>query len=260
MKKIAAVFVIVWSVAPFVWIVVTSLKTQREIESRPPTVVPGEVTLEAYRRPEIARLLWNSLLVAGLTTLVTIPVASAAAYSIARYRARRVLGLVLVASMFPQVALVHTLYGMISAMGLVNTRVGLAIPYVALTLPLAIWILHAFFKEIPRDLEDAARVDGCGPVRTLVSVFLPAAAPGVFTAAILTFIYAWNEFFFALVLLTDPDLQTVPRGIALMPGRYTLPWAEIAAASVLATLPLVVLVLALQRRIIRGLTAGAVKG
>ncbi|MBI4566207.1 MAG: carbohydrate ABC transporter permease [Planctomycetes bacterium] len=228
---------------------------------------PRDLSLESYARAQkghgVTSLLINSLIVAGGTTLITIPIAALAAYALARLklRGRRViLSLILVASMFPQVALVHTLYGMIQVMGLVNTRPGLSIPYVMLTLPLAIWILASFFKEIPEDLEDAARIDGCGPVRTLVSVFMPVAAPGVFTAAILTFIYAWNEFFFALVLLTDPARQTLPRGIALMPGRFTIPWGEIAAASVIATLPLVILVLVLQRRIISGLTAGAVKG
>lgn len=258
---------VAWSVAPFLWLVLTSFKPPREIERRPPSVVPSEVTTESYAaaqgRHAVGRLLLNSLLVAGGTTLVTVPIAAAAAYALARLRIpgrRTILVLVLVASMFPQVAIVHTLYGMVQSMGLINTRVGLGIPYVTLTLPLAIWILASFFREIPVEIEEAARVDGCGPVRTLVQIFLPAAAPAVFTTAILTFVYAWNEFFFALVMLTDPAKQTLPRGIALMPGRYTLPWGEISAASVPATAPLVALVLVLQRRIVRGLTAGAVKG
>ncbi len=256
-----------WSLAPFLWLGLTSFKSPREIERRPPSVLPEKWTVESYEQAQsrhgVGRLLRNSLLVAGGTTLVTVPLAVAAAYALARLRIpgrKTLLSVILVASMFPQVAIVHTLYGMVQGMGLMNSRLGLGIPYVTLTLPLAVWILASFFKEIPIELEEAARVDGCGPVRTLVQVFLPAAAPAVFTTAILTFVYAWNEFFFALVLLTDPSKQTLPRGIALMPGRYTLPWGEIAAASVLATIPLVLLVLVLQRRIIRGLTAGAVKG
>ena len=133
-------------------------------------------------------------------------------------------------------------------------------PYVTLTLPLVIWILASFFKELPTELEDAARVDGCGTWQTLIHVMLPLAAPGIFTAAILTFIYAWNEFFFALLILTQPDMQTLPVGIALFQGEFTMPWGELAAASGMATLPLVGLVLLFQRWIISGLSAGAVKG
>jgi multiple sugar transport system permease protein len=204
----------------------------------------------------------NSAIVAGAATLVTIPLAAAAAYALSRTRLRgrrAILALVLVASMFPQVTLAHTIYGMLQRAGLINTLAGPVAPYVSLTLPLAIWILASFFREIPMELEDAARVDGCGPLRTLLRIFLPVAAPGVFTAAILTFIYAWNEFFFALVILTHEQVKTLPPGIATLPGQHTFPWGEIAAASVLATLPLVAVVLASQRRIVSGLTAGAVK-
>jgi multiple sugar transport system permease protein len=204
----------------------------------------------------------NSLVVAGATTLVTLPLAAGAAYALSRlkFRGRRLLlGLILAASMFPQITLAHTLYGMLLSAGLVNTRGAPVAPYVTLTLPLAIWILASFFREIPAELEEAARIDGAGPVRVLVRVFLPVAAPGVFTAAILTFIYAWNEFFFALVLLTRDEVRTLPPGIATMPGQYTFPWGEIAAACVLATAPLLAAVWILQRRIVSGLTAGAVK-
>jgi multiple sugar transport system permease protein len=167
---------------------------------------------------------------------------------------------VLVASMFPQVAIVGGIYRLLMHAGLLNTYPGLVLPYTALTLPLAIWILASFFREIPADLEDAARVDGCGPASTLFKVFLPVAAPAVFTAAILVFVYAWNEFFFALLIMTDPARQTLPVGVAKFPGEYEIPWGDLAAAAVTATLPLVGLVLVLQRRIVSGLTAGAVKG
>ena len=130
----------------------------------------------------------------------------------------------------------------------------------ALALPLAIWILTVFFRALPRELEEAAIVDGCGPVATLWRVFFPVAAPGIFTAAILVFIQCWNEFFFALLITTDPSVQTLPVGIAKFPGQYMVPWGELAAAAVVATIPLVVVVLLLQRRIVSGLTAGAVKG
>ena len=141
-----------------------------------------------------------------------------------------------------------------------NRHWGVVLPYVALTLPLAIWILASFFKELPPELEDAARIDGCGPWSTLIRVTLPLAAPGIFTAAILILIYAWNEFFFALLILTQPEQQTLPVGIALFQGEFTMPWGELAAASVVATLPLIVVVLLCQRWIVSGLSAGAVKG
>ncbi len=137
---------------------------------------------------------------------------------------------------------------------------GLILPYVALPLPPAIWIMATFFRELPRELEDAARVDGATRLQALWRVVLPLSAPGLFTAAILVFIYAWNEFFFALLIMTRPERQTLPVGIALFQGEYDIPWGELAAASVVATLPLVALVLLFQRRIVSGLTAGALKG
>ena len=141
-----------------------------------------------------------------------------------------------------------------------NTHWGLVLPYVSLTLPLAVWILTTFFQELPFELEEAARIDGCTAWQALYRILLPLAAPGLFTTAILTFIYAWNEFFFALLILTDPERQTLPVGIALFQGEFTMPWGEIAAASVIATLPLIIIVLLFQRGIISGLSAGAVKG
>jgi multiple sugar transport system permease protein len=136
----------------------------------------------------------------------------------------------------------------------------LVLPYVALTLPLAVWILALFFREIPAELEAAALVDGCSRIGALVRVIVPLSAPGLFTAAILTFIYAWNEFFLALLIVTDPVRQTMPVGIALFQGEYTVPWGEIAAASFITTAPLVAMVLLFQRRIVTGLSAGAIKG
>ena len=127
-------------------------------------------------------------------------------------------------------------------------------------LPLAIWILTTFFREVPREIEEAALTDGCGRLQALYRVVLPLAAPGILAAALLVFIQAWNEFFFALLILTDPSVQTLPVGIALFPGEYTMPWGEIAAASTLATLPLIFLTLLFQRGIVRGLSAGSIKG
>jgi multiple sugar transport system permease protein len=265
MRAVVAGLVIAWSVGPFLWFVVASFKGPAEVARRPPTLVPERPTLDGYRLAAGQGLLvWmrNSAVVAAVTTILEIPIAAMAAYALSRTRLRGrrlILGLALATSMFPQVTMAPVLYQWLQGLGLVNTLVGPTVPYLSLTLPLSIWLLATFFREIPQELEEAARLDGAGVVRTLFRVFLPVAAPGVVTAALLSFIYAWNEFFFALVLLTRNDLKTLPAGIATMPGQYTFPWSEVAAASVVATLPLLAAALLFQRRILSGLTAGALK-
>ena len=259
--------VVGWSLAPYGWFAVTSLKSPMEIAERPPQIVPRGVHRENYTRLVSHHRLWlpvrNSIIVAGATTLLTVPVAALAAYALARLRFRgrvAILMAILTTSMFPQITMAHTIERWLYALGWINTYQGLVVPYISLTLPLAVWILASFFREIPIEIEDAARIDGCGPIRTLIQVFTPIAAPAIFTTAILTFIYAWNEFFFASFITDREQVRTLPVAIAQFHGRYSLPWGEVAAASIVATFPLIVLVLALQRRIIRGLTAGAVKG
>lgn len=254
------------SLFPFVWFVMTSLKTQQEVEAVPPVWWPGgewEFYRSALVDHHLTDYMLNSLVVAGSTTLVTLAIGTPAAYALSRLRLPGktwVLGGLLGISMFPQVAIAGPIWRILEQIGGLNSRWGLLMPYVTLTLPLVIWILASFFKELPTELEDAAKVDGCSTWQTMTRVMLPLAAPGLFTAAILTFIYAWNEFFFALLILTQPDKQTLPVGIALFQGEFTMPWGELAAASVMATLPLVILVLLFQRWIISGLSAGAVKG
>jgi len=260
------VILLLFSLGPFLWILVTSLKSPAQIAARPPELWPAfDFTFfrTVFAQHSFARYALNSLVVATCTTAAAITLGTLAAYPLARLRVRfrrTLLALVLMASMFPQVAIVGGIYRMLSAAGLLNTYPGLILPYTALTLPLAIWILVSFFREIPPELEEAALVDGCGPLAALGRIILPVSAPAVFTAAILVFIYAWNEFFFALLITTDPAVQTLPVGIAKFPGEYEIPWGDLAAAAVVATAPLVAMVLGLQRRIIRGLTAGAVKG
>jgi multiple sugar transport system permease protein len=163
-------------------------------------------------------------------------------------------------SMFPQIAIAGPVWTILDRLQWLNTFQGLVAAYVALSLPLAIWILTTFFRDVPREIEEAALIDGCSRLQALYKVVLPLAAPGILTAALLVFIQAWNEFFFALIIMTDPEVQTLPVGIALFPGEYTMPWGEISAASTIATIPLIVLTLIFQRGIVRGLSAGAVKG
>lgn len=256
---------VVGSLFPFFWFLVTSLKSQVQVEAIPPTWLP-DWDLSFYQAVffdhHFLRYIGNSLVVAGSTTFLALILGIPAAYALVRIRMGGkvwILGGLLTISMFPQIVIAGPVWQMLSTIGGLNTHWGLVLPYVSLTLPLAIWILATFFNELPIELEEAARVDGCTTLQTMLKVMAPLAAPGIFTAAILTFIYAWNEFFFALLILTDPVKQTLPVGIALFQGEFTMPWGEIAAASVLATLPLVVMVLVFQKGIISGLSAGAVK-
>ena len=170
-----------------------------------------------------------------------------------------VLGLILSISMFPQIAIVAPLYLMMSNIGLLDTYAGLVAVYLALGLPLVIWVLFGYLHAIPKELDEAAKIDGAGPLRTLFLVILPLALPGIVTTGLLAFIAAWNEFMFALAFTSTIAHQTIPVGIANFQSLYYLPWGDVAAASVVVTLPLVVMVLVFQRRIIAGLTQGAVK-
>jgi multiple sugar transport system permease protein len=255
-----------FSLLPFAWMVLTSVKSQIQITAVPPEWWPAG-DLRFYRTAIIdyglLTFVRNSFVVAGLTVVVNLALATVAGYALSRLEVpgRRLwLGLLLLVSMFPQIVIAGPVWQILRALGLLNSHAGLVMPYVALTLPLSIWVLASFFRDLPRDLEESARVDGCTGLGALVRVILPIAAPGLFTAAILVFIYAWNEFFFALIIMSEPGRQTLPVGIALFQGEYTVPWGEIAAASTMATIPLVVLVLVFQRRIVSGLSAGAIKG
>jgi multiple sugar transport system permease protein len=261
-----AVGIALYCLAPFLWFVLTSLKSNAELTAIPPTLIPS-LHLTFYRsaleQHGLLRYVLNSVIVAASATLVTIAIASLAAYAIARFKLQWTdfyLFLLLAISMFPQIAIAGPVWRILDRLELLNTYPGLAAAYIALSLPLAVWILTTFFREVPSEIEEAALIDGCSRVQVLYKVVLPLAAPGILTAALLVFIQAWNEFFFALIIMTDPHVQTLPVGIALFPGEYTMPWGEIAAASTMATIPLIVLTLIFQRGIVRGLSAGAVKG
>jgi multiple sugar transport system permease protein len=270
MRKISAFLWVILigglSLLPYLWFVLASWKSPTEITAIPPEILPSfhwgfyRSALEDYG---LLRYIWNSVVVASATTLVSIAIGALAAYAMARFGlpwTRFYLMLLLAISMFPQISIAGPVWRILNHLGWLNTYTGIIAAYISLSLPLAVWILTTFFKELPYEIEEAALVDGCTHAQALWNVVLPLAAPGLFTAAILVFIHAWNEFFFALLILTNPRLQTLPVGIALFPGEYTMPWGEIAAASTIATLPLIVLTLLFQRRIVRGLSAGAVKG
>ncbi len=270
MKKIAFALAVAaiaaWSLLPFLWFVATSLKSGAEIEAIPPALWPG-FHWEHYRAAlfqyGLLRYIANSVIVAGATAALSLALAALAAFALARFKlrwGRFYLMLLLALSMFPQIAVAGPVWRLLNFLDWLNTYQGIVAAYIALSLPFAVWVLATFFRELPYDIEEAALIDGCSRWQALRLVVLPLAAPGIFTAAILVFIQAWNEFFFALIILTYPARQTLPVGIALFPGEYTMPWGEIAAASTIATLPLVALTLIFQRRIAQGLSAGAVKG
>lgn len=250
---------------PFLWQILTSFKYDRDINQIPP-LVPDQLTLDHYRNVfgfnNFNNYIRNSLIVSTTTTIVSLVIGSFCAYALSRLRFRgkgAVMGMTLAASMFPQIAIVSTLYIIFRSLEILNTFYPMIISNMIFTLPLSIWILTSFFKSIPPSLEEAALIDGLNRRQILFRIFLPIAAPGIFTSAILVFIMSWNEFLFALTFTNSPEAQTIPVGIAFFPQMFFVPWGDLAAATVVVTVPLIILVFAFQRRIIYGLTAGAVK-
>ncbi|RFU68428.1 carbohydrate ABC transporter permease [Bacillus sp. V59.32b] len=252
---------------PFLWMLISSIKPLTELfGDKAFTPYTKNPTLNSYVSVFVdypfLKYLWNSFVVSSITTIYTVCVASFAAYAIARLKFRGktvILGLVLSVTMFPQIAIISPIYIFLKNIGLTNSYLGLIIPYTTIALPLSIWLLVAFFRKIPFDLEEAAKIDGASMMQTYWKVILPLALPGIFTTAILVFIAAWNEFLFALTINTDEAYKTVPIGISMFQGQYSIPYGEIAAATVVVTVPLVVMVLLFQRRIVSGLTSGSVK-
>lgn len=255
-----------YCLGPLFWQLITSLKPDEAITTLPP-LLPERVTAAHYisifaGRPFL-RNMANSAAVAAMTTVLSIGIGSLCAFALAKLKVKfkpLMLGFVLSASMFPPIATVSPLYLIIRGLGLRDTLWALVLTYTSFSLPLSVWILTNFFRQIPDEIYRAARVDGCTPFQCYTRIMLPVSGPGLFTTAILVFIFSWNEFLFALTFTATEASRTVPVAIALFPGVHEIPWGDIAAASVVVTIPLVVLVFAFQRRIIEGMTAGAVKG
>lgn len=256
------------SVFPLLWIFKMSVITSTELFRVPPTVLPQDPTGSSYSKiftnAAFLKGLRNSAIIAGSTTVLCLFLGSIAAYAIARLKFRfknPVLTLVLAIAFFPQVAILAPLFIQFSAIGLVNTYWAVIATDTVFALPLTIWLLVAFFKELPKDLEEAARVDGATTIQAFQKVIVPLAAPGVFTTAILTFIFAWNDYIFANTFLFDESTQPVTVVIPnFAAAQFTTDYGAQAGAAVVVTVPLVILVLIFQRRIVSGLTAGAVKG
>ena len=268
LKSLLLLVIFAWCVFPFVWLVTTSLK-QGNAALNDADLFRGPFGLQNYTavlNEGFTYNLRNSLIVAGATTLICIVIGSLAAYALARLKLARkglILSGVLAITLFPPVALVPPLYQVYRATGLLNTYESMYVSYVAFNLPLTIFILLTFFASIPADMEDAARVDGASPFQAFLRVVLPLAAPGVGAATIVIFTYAWNEFLLASTFCPRSlACQTVPTAIAFFSGatQFDIPLGSITAASTLVVVPMIVVVLIFQRRIVAGLTAGGVKG
>lgn len=275
------VMILIWCLLPVVWIISLSLKPLGETQVGSPQFLPKDATFENYKTllgigdkitPQqqsdadaFVQALINSFGIAIIATVLSVIFATLAAYAIARleFKGKKlVLSLALAIAMFPVVALVGPLFDMWRTLGLFNTWPGLIIPYMSFTLPLAIWTLAAFFREIPWEMEQAAQVDGATSWQAFRKVIVPLAAPGVFTAAILTFFFAWNEFVLAISLTSTSSSRTVPAQMSYFvgPDPFNPPFGLLAAASVIVTIPVLIIVLLFQRKIVAGLTSGAVKG
>jgi trehalose/maltose transport system permease protein len=259
--------IVLFAVFPFYYAIVTSLKSSTELFSVDyfPVNWNFDNYVGVFRDNPFATNLFNSVIVAVVTVLVSLFLGVTAAFALARirFRGRSLLLLtILGVSMFPQIAVLSGMYQMIRALGLYNNLAALVLSYMIFTLPFTVWVLTTFMRELPKELEEAAILDGASPWVIVTRVFMPLMWPALVTTGLLAFIAAWNEFLFALTFTLTNDKRTVPVGIATMSGAsaHELPWGNIMAASVIVTLPLVLLVLIFQRRIVSGLTAGAVKG
>ena len=266
---IGFVAIVIWCLLPVVWIISLSFKGPNETAAGSPQFLPEDPTWQNYSdifdNPDFGRSLVNSFGISAISTVLSVILATLAAYAIARltFRGKRlVLSVALAIAMFPVVALVGPLFDLWRTVGLFNTWPGLIIPYMSFTLPLAIWTLSAFFREIPWEMEQAAQVDGATSWQAFRKVIVPLAAPGVFTAAILTFFFAWNEFVLAISLTSTTASRTVPAQLSFFvgPDPFNPPYGQLATASVVVTIPIIIIVLLFQRKIVAGLTSGAVKG
>lgn len=266
---LAIILTVVFCLTPILWQLLTSFKVNADISSVPTIYLPNRYTFNHYielflRRP-LGNYIFNSVLIATCSTVLALGFGAPAAYALARLKLqgeRIILAAILVVTLFPSILLFLGLLEIVRYLHLANHYPALIILYTALNLPLTILVMRSFFQELPKDLEDAARVDGYSTWRMLLDIVLPMTIPALVTTGILTFIAAWNEFIFALTFITREEMKTIPVASAQIAGAsaFEIPFGTIAAATVLGTLPLVLLVLLFQRRIVQGLTAGAVKG
>jgi len=267
LRLLAAAIVVVNGFFPAIWILLTSLKSEAELVRKPITYLPHELVLsnyvQAFTDQPLLKYLGNSLVVAAISTAVSLVVAACAAYAIARLNLKwrqLILTCIVASSMFPLVTLLVPIFETMRNLNLLNTYTALVLPYTVLSLPVCTLVLVSFFQSIPRDLENAAMIDGCTRLGALWRVVVPLAAPGVFTAGILAFVNAWDEFLLALSLNASASMRTLPVGISLYQGEFSFPWPVISAALVVAIVPIAVLIAIFQERVVGGLTQGGLKG
>ena len=265
--SIAIAVVLLYALIPVAWMISLSLKPADKLSDKAFYSGIDFANYEAiFKNDDFIKALINSLGIAAISTLISIVVAAMAAYALARldFAGKAViLSGALAVAMFPPISIVGSLFDIWRSVGLFDTWAGLIIPYLTFTLPLAIYTMSAFFREIPWELEQAAQVDGATPFQAFRKIIVPLAAPGVFTTAILVFIFAWNDFLFANTLTSTNNARTVPAALAFFTGnssQFEQPIGAVSAAAVVVTVPIVIMVLIFQRRIVAGLTAGAVKG
>jgi trehalose/maltose transport system permease protein len=261
------VVIIVFNLFPFFWALLSSFRPSNELFST--KLIPNALTLdhyvEVFKEPRFVQSLINSVIVAGSTVLIALGLGSVCAYALGRLPFRfkgPVLYLILTMTMFPQIAILSGLFVMLRTLDLFNTRQGLVLTYLIFTMPFTIWVMTQYFRSLPKELEEAAYVDGASPLKVFWEILLPLTMPGLVSTGLLAFIAAWNEFLFALTFTITDQMKTVPVVISQFTGAssFEQPWGAIMAASMVVTIPLVVLVMIFQYRIVEGLTAGAVKG
>lgn len=267
LRLVVASVLLVNGLFPALWILFTSLKTEAELTRTPITWLPAEPTIQnyvqAFTDQPLHLFLFNSFMVALLSTALTLLVSTLAGYALARLNLRfrdLILAAIIAVSTFPLVTLLVPLFEIMRALGLLNSWTALVLPYTVLSLPICTLILVSFFEGIPRDLENSAMIDGCTRLGALFKVVVPLAAPGVFTAGIIAFVNAWDEFLLALSFNSNPALRTLPVGITLYQGEFTFPWPVISAALVVGIVPVAVLIVIFQERVVSGLTSGGIKG
>jgi multiple sugar transport system permease protein len=253
-------------VFPFFWILITSVKPTSQIFGEGAySIYAGEIVFEHFRtvifEKGILLSIWNSFVVSAVTTLYVVSISVLAAYAISRFKFKGksfLLGLILAISMFPQMIVVGPIYNLFTQLGLTNSYF-VVLPYSTITLPSAVWIMVTHFNQIPLAIEESAKIDGATPFETLSKVIFPLAAPGVFTTGIITFISAWNEYLLTVTLNTDKNYQTVPVAVSFLRSQFEILWGQVSAATIVVTIPTLIMVLLFQKQIVSGLISGAVK-
>lgn len=267
LRMVAAALIVLNGFFPALWILLTSLKREVELVQKPITYWPEHFTFQnyvaAFTDQPLLTYLGNSLIVASLSTIASLVVAACAAYAIARLNLKHrqlILTAIVASSMFPLVTLLVPLFETMRALGLLNTYTALVLPYIVLNLPVCTLVLVSFFQSIPKDLENAAMLDGCTRMGALWRIVIPLSAPGVFTAGILAFVNSWDEFLLALSLNSAASMRTAPVGITMYQGEFLFPWPIISAALIVAIVPVALLIAFFQERVVGGLTQGGLKG